>query len=153
MCRGIWSLPPAADWRGETVADRYGQWTAARHAYYQEHGEPCHALGGPHNQYGDFIDVLNREGEVGASGGKCCTGRRIMRSGGSEHEPESGIAGSHALLSEAAETIEAALEIAVAASSTSLALDEVLALRRAGRAQLEVAGKLLFIGAPWPCQT
>ena len=43
-----------ADWRGETVADRFGQWTAARRAYYQEHGEPCHALGGPHNQYGGF---------------------------------------------------------------------------------------------------
>jgi hypothetical protein len=48
------------------------------------------------------------------------------------------------LLSEAAETIASALEIAVAAASPSLALGEVLALRRAGRAQLDVAGKLLY---------
>jgi hypothetical protein len=50
----------------------------------------------------------------------------------------------HVLLAEALTTIAAALDIAVAASSPSVATDEVLRLRRAGRAQLDVAARLLF---------
>lgn len=52
-----------ADWRG-TMLERFKQWQAARHAYYQEHGEPCHALGGPNSQYGDILDMWRRDGEV-----------------------------------------------------------------------------------------
>ena len=50
----------------------------------------------------------------------------------------------HILLSEAAETIAAALDIAVRASAPSVPLAEALRLRRVARAQLDVAGKLLF---------
>ncbi len=50
----------------------------------------------------------------------------------------------HILLSEAAETIAAALDIAVRASAPSVPLAEALGLRRAGRAQLDVAARLLF---------
>jgi hypothetical protein len=52
------------DWHGDTTADRFRQWQQARHAYFQEHGEPCHALGGPNSQYGDILDMWRRDGEV-----------------------------------------------------------------------------------------
>ena len=51
------------DWKG-TGAERFRAWRAARHAYFAEHGEPVYAFGAPWNKWGDFLDMLNWEGDV-----------------------------------------------------------------------------------------